>query len=153
MADGFHFTNEIRLDAREEWLYVAETTGKRVSRLRVLPNGSLVEREVYGPSSLGPGLVDGIAFDAYGNLWATMIFADRLVALTPEGDLLELMHDGDPAATQRFETAFAASDPVHLDTMLACGGPTAHLLTSLTFGGPDLSTVFLGCLRGVDSFL
>ena len=28
VADGFHFTNEIRLDAREEWLYVAETTGK-----------------------------------------------------------------------------------------------------------------------------
>src|SRR6266404_4048199 len=79
VADGFHFTNEIRLDAKEEWLYVAETTAKRVSRLRVQPDGSLPEREVYGPASLGAGLIDGIAFDAYGNLWATMIFADRLV--------------------------------------------------------------------------
>jgi sugar lactone lactonase YvrE len=35
VADDFAFTNEIRLDANEEWLYVAETTGKRVSRLRV----------------------------------------------------------------------------------------------------------------------
>ena len=35
VADGFHFTNEIRLDAREEWLYVAETTARRITRLRV----------------------------------------------------------------------------------------------------------------------
>lgn len=88
VADGFHFTNEIRLDADEEWLYVAETTAKRVTRLRVRPDGSLTAREVYGPSSLGDGVIDGIAFDAFGNLWATMIFADRLVAITPEGDLL-----------------------------------------------------------------
>jgi gluconolactonase len=150
VADGFRFTNEIRLDAREEWLYVAETTGKRITRLRVKPDGSLVDREVYGPSNLGSGLVDGIAFDAYGNLWATMICADRLVAVTPEGDLLELMSDGDPAATARFEAAFATGSPVPLDTMLACGGQTCSLLTSLTFGGPDLSTVFLGGLRSTE---
>jgi gluconolactonase len=121
---------------------VAGTTGKRVTRLRVRPDGSLVDREVYGPSRLGAGLVDGIAFDAYGNLWATMIFADRLVAVTPEGDLLELMNDGDRAATARFEAAFAAGLPVPLDTMLACGGRTCTLLTSLAFGSPDLSTVY-----------
>ena len=33
--------NEIRLDANEEWLYVAETTAKRVTRLRVLDDGEL----------------------------------------------------------------------------------------------------------------
>jgi gluconolactonase len=150
VADGFHFTNEIRMDAREEWLYVAETTGKRISRMRTKPDGSLVEREVYGPSDLGDGLVDGIAFDAYGNLWATMIFADRLVAVTPEGDLLELMNDGEPAATARFEAAFALAAPVPVDTMLACGGRICTLLTSLAFGGPDLSTVFLGGLRNTE---
>src|ERR1039457_3320916 len=35
VADGFGFTNEIRFDAREEFLYVVETTGGCVSRLRV----------------------------------------------------------------------------------------------------------------------
>ena len=35
VADGFRFTNEIRFDAKEEWLYVVETTGGCVSRLRV----------------------------------------------------------------------------------------------------------------------
>jgi hypothetical protein len=43
-----------------------------------------------------------------GNLWATMIFADRLVAITPEGELLELLDDGDPVATANFERLFAA---------------------------------------------
>ena len=147
VADGFHFTNEIRLDEREEWLYVAETTAKRVTRLRVRPDGSLAEREIYGPASLGAGVIDGIAFDAYGNLWATMIFADRLVAITPDGDLLELLNDGDPAATARFEVAFATGNPVPFDLTLACGGTLCRWLASVAFGGPDLTTVYLGGLR------
>ncbi len=53
VADGFRFTNEIRLDAREEWLYVAETTGKRVTRLSIRPDGSLTDREVFGPLHSG----------------------------------------------------------------------------------------------------
>ena len=41
VADGFHFTNEIRFDAKEEFLYVVETTGGCISRLRVGQDGSL----------------------------------------------------------------------------------------------------------------
>src|SRR5580692_7501944 len=41
VAEGFHFTNEIRMDAREEYLYVAETTGGCISRLRVSADGEL----------------------------------------------------------------------------------------------------------------
>jgi gluconolactonase len=148
VADGFAFTNEIRLDADEEWLYVAETTGKRVSRLRVQPDGSLVDREVYGPSNLGAGVIDGIAFDSYGNLWATMIFADRLIAITPDGELIELLSDGNSAATAKFEAEFATGDPVRFEIMAACGGTIAPWLASVTFGGPDLRTAYLGSLRG-----
>lgn len=147
VADGFSFTNEIRLDASEEWLYVAETTGKRVSRLRVMPDGSLVDREVFGPSNLGTGYVDGVTFDAYGNLWATMIFADRLIALTPEGDVLELLDDGDKAATERFEAEIANGQPASFDTLMATGGDICRWLASVTFGGPDLRTAYLGGLR------
>src|SRR5437588_8065294 len=35
VATGFHFTNEIRMDAKEEYMYVAETTGGCISRMRV----------------------------------------------------------------------------------------------------------------------
>lgn len=148
VAEGFAFANEIRFDADEEWLYVAETTAKRVTRLRIDGQANVVEREVFGPSSLGRGLVDGIAFDSYGNLWATMIFADRLVAVTPEGDLLELLDDGDTEATDRFERDFATGEVVPFDTLAATGGTLAPWLASVTFGGPDLQSVYLGSLKG-----
>ena len=67
VAEGFVGTNEIRFDVAEEWLYVVESNGRRISRLRVRPDGSLDDRELYGPPDLG-GVPDGFAFDAYGNL-------------------------------------------------------------------------------------
>src|SRR5215472_3772856 len=82
VADGFRFTNEIRFDAREEWLYVVETCGCRVTRLRVKDDGGVAERETFGPSDHG-AFIDGIAFDSYGNLWGTHIFKDRVFAITP----------------------------------------------------------------------
>ena len=148
VADGIRFSNEIRLDADEQWLYVAETTGKCVSRMRVRPDGTLADREPYGPSNLGSGMIDGIAFDAHGNLWLTMIFADRLMAITPEGDALTLFEDGDPAAVAALEAEFASGRAVQFDTMMAAHGRLAPWMASVTFGGPDLGTVFLGSLRG-----
>jgi gluconolactonase len=147
VAEGFHFTNEIRLDAREEWLYVAESCGRRVTRLRVGADGTLSQRQTHGPSDLGPGLIDGFAFDAYGNLWATMIFADRLIAITPEGAVLELLDDGDKGALQEFEASFASGTPVSFDALMKCGGSICPWLASVTFGGDDLRTVYLGGLR------
>jgi sugar lactone lactonase YvrE len=147
VADGFHFTNEIRLDAKEEWLYVAETCARRVTRLRVMPDGSLRDREVYGPNSLGSGLIDGITFDAHGNLWAAMIFADRLVAITPDGELLTLFEDGDRAAAARFDAEFDRGGVVSAETMAEGGGTIIPWLTSITFGGPDLRTAYLGTLK------
>ena len=148
VADGFAFTNEIRFDANEEWLYVVETTGQRVSRLRVQPDGTLTDREVFGPYKLGvSGFPDGIAFDAFGNLWGTLIMSDILFVLTPEGDYLEVLVDGDPATSAALERAFRAGQ-VSPDAMLATGGMRANWFASLTFGGPDLRTCYIGSLRG-----
>jgi len=148
VADGLAFANEARLDAHEEFLYVAETTAKRVSRFRILAHGALGPRETFGPGQLGAGLIDGITFDAYGNLWCAMVLADRLVAIDPEGDVLTLLEDGDSAATIAFEAVFATGEVVPVEVMDACGGTIAPLLTSVTFGGPDLKTVYLGSLKG-----
>ncbi|MFJ3055671.1 SMP-30/gluconolactonase/LRE family protein [Herbaspirillum sp. NPDC087042] len=147
VADGFAFTNEIRLDAREEWLYIAETTGKRISRMRVGPDGSLSAREIHGPASLGAGFPDGIAFDAYGNLWVAMIMSERLLAITPQGDVLTLLDDGNPAAIAELEHHFAQST-LTTEIMARARGSIAPWLASITFGGADLSTVYLGSLMG-----
>jgi gluconolactonase len=146
VADGFVGTNEIRLDAREEWLYVVESNARRISRLRVAEDGRCSDREIFGPHDLG-GIPDGFAFDAYGNLWITLILSERLVALTSEGELLTLLDDGHPAALADFERHFAAGT-VTPDAMGACQGTLAPCMASLAFGGPDLRTVYLGSLMG-----
>jgi gluconolactonase len=147
VADGFAFTNEIRFDEHEEWLYVAETARRRVTRLRVGADGSLSGRETYGPDNLGSGFIDGIAFDAYGNLWATMIFADRLIAITPQGDVLTLLDDGNPEGLAKMEGAVVSGHAPPFDVLMNTGGDLCPWLASVTFGGPKLDQVYLGGLR------
>jgi gluconolactonase len=146
VADGFVGTNEIRLDAKEEWLYVVESNARRISRLRVGSDGSLSERQVFGPANLG-GIPDGFAFDSAGNLWITLIMAERLVALTPQGELLTLLDDGNAAAIEGFDRHFWAGTMTP-EIMATCKGTLAPWMASLTFGGPDLKTVYLGSLMG-----
>ena len=149
VAEGVYFTNEIRLDAKEEWLYIVETTGPHISRMRLIesPQGVLLrDREVFGPVHLG-GFPDGIAFDAEGNLWCTLIMVDQLIALTPQGDKLILWDDGDPAASARL-MADAEAGRLTTETMLATHGTLAPWMASVTFGGPDLRTVYIGSLMG-----
>jgi sugar lactone lactonase YvrE len=148
VADGFRFTNEIRFDAAERFLYVVETTGGCVSRLRVNENGSLSNREVFGPASLGKGAwPDGIAFDSFGNLWGTMVYSDKLFVLTPEGDLKILLDEGDPQKVDRLEQAFF-NNHVTEDVLFVTGQGIAPWMASVTFGGPRLETVYIGSLKG-----
>jgi gluconolactonase len=146
VADGFAFTNEIRFDAAEDWLYVVETCGRRITRLRIDDQTRVVAREVYGPADTG-GFIDGIAFDAHGNLWGTHVMSDRIFAITPQGDFRVILDDDNPAPSAALYAAFDADQvtPAH---MLACGGTIAPWFASVTFGGPDLRTVHIGSLRG-----
>ena len=148
VADGFRFTNEIRFDAAEQFLYVVETTGGCVSRLRVNEDGSLSNREIFGPASLGKGAwPDGIAFDSFGNLWGTMVYSDKLFVLTPEGDLKILLDEGDPQKVDRLEQAFF-NNHVTEDVLFVTGQGIAPWMASVTFGGPRLETVYIGSLKG-----
>jgi sugar lactone lactonase YvrE len=146
VADGFIGTNEIRFDAAEEWLYVVESNARHISRLRAAPDGSLSAREIYGPADLG-GVPDGFAFDELANLWITLVNADRLIALTPEGEVLTLLDDGDRVGVAAFDEAFFAGTMT--PEILGGGrGTLAPMTASVTFAGPDLKTVHLGSLMG-----
>ncbi len=145
VATGIAFTNEVRFDAAEEWLYVVETTGRKITRFRVADDGSLSDRQTYGPEDHG-AFIDGIAFDAYGNLWGTHVMCDRVFAITPEGELRIILDDENPGPSRRLLEAFERGEATP-DLMLAAGGQIAPWFASVTFGGPDLRTVFIGSLR------
>jgi gluconolactonase len=148
VADGFRFTNEIRFDANEEFLYVVETTGGCITRLRINERGDVAEREIFGPTKLGKGAwPDGIAFDSAGNLWGTLVYSDKLFVLTPRGDLHVLLDEGDPAKVDALERAFLGNH-VTEDVLFATGRGLAPWMASVTFGGRDLRTVYIGSLRG-----
>ena len=134
MTDGLSFTNEIRFDANEEYLYIVETCGQRISRMKVAEDGTLSQREVFGPTQLGSGgFPDGIAFDSHGNLWGTLVMSDQIFAITPEGDYRVILDDRVAETEQALEKAFRA-DAVTPDHMLAAGGTIANWFASVTFG-------------------
>ncbi|HXQ52347.1 MAG TPA: SMP-30/gluconolactonase/LRE family protein [Stellaceae bacterium] len=121
-AEGFCFTNEVRIDHARRHLYVAETGKGRVVRLALRPGSTLGQPETFGPETLFPGArVDGLAFDAEGNLWVTEITRNGLFVLAPNG-----------ACRQVFE------DPT---------GATVNFPASVVFAGPDLKTVYIGSIR------
>ncbi|MDR1902642.1 MAG: SMP-30/gluconolactonase/LRE family protein [Treponema sp.] len=147
VADGLHFTNEARFDAKEEYLYVVETTGGRVLRYRVDGEGDLHNKEVYGPARMGAGAYpDGIAFDSYGNLWGTMVYSDKVFAITPDGDFKILIDEGDPQKVKDLDDAFWEKRVTN-EILFKTGQGIAPWMASITFGGRDLKTVYIGSLR------
>lgn len=147
VADGLHFTNECKLDAREEYLYVVQTCGRNVVRFRIGEDGELSRRETFGPDDHGR-FIDGIAFDSFGNLWGTYIMNDGIFAITPDGERKMIFDDSTPAEVSKVDAAFQTGAPLSMDFLLECGGTVAPWCASVTFGGADLRTVYVGSLRG-----
>lgn len=145
VADDVHFSNECKLDANEEYLYVVQTCGRNVARYKIGPDGSLSNKEIHGPTDHGR-FIDGIAFDSFGNLWGTHVMNDGIFAIKPDGELQIIFDDSNPAEVKKIDDAFQAGT-VDADLLLSCGGEIATWCASVTFGGADLKTVYVGSLR------
>jgi gluconolactonase len=144
ICEDLPFPNCMTFDARREYVYVVLSTPSIVVRLRVLGDGELGKPEPYGPplggrgdDEYGPellsafaeppvlarwGLADGCGFDAEGNLWVTLMAANRVVAITPELDVFTVVEDPDGAVLQ---------------------SPT-----SVAWGGADHRDLYIGSLFG-----
>lgn len=145
VADGLHYTNEVRPDPSGQWLYVIETFGRRLVRFRIAEDGSLSGRETV--VALGHGAFpDGFAFDTRGGIWITSLVSNRLwrVHASVIETVLEDVNEEYVAAVER---AFAGAEmgPDHLGLI---PGTTLQHLTSVAFGGSDGRLVFLGTLHG-----
>ncbi|MGR8949867.1 MAG: SMP-30/gluconolactonase/LRE family protein [Gammaproteobacteria bacterium] len=136
VAEDIRFANGITFDHDESYLYVCETTACDVIRFEILKNGTLGPPEPYGPK-LGftnqevqdqrplslemrsqLGLTDGCGFDAAGNLWVTLVLANKVVAITPDGEVVTML-----------------SDPQ---------GKIMRNPTNVTWGGADLHDLYIG---------
>ncbi len=134
MADGFQFANGLAFDADERWLYVCESIGRDVVRLPVRADRTLGERERYGPVLGEPafpkptpaqritfGATDGCGFDAEGNLWVTLVVANKIVAITPKREVVTIVHDA--------------------------SGELMNWPTNVSWGGPDMRDLYVGSIR------
>jgi gluconolactonase len=139
MAEGIQFANGLALDAGESHIYVCQTTGCNVLRYRIRSDGTLGAPEPYGPVLGTPfpadadpnnlpapehlaqvGLTDGCGFDVEGNLWVTLVAANRVVAITPRGEVVTIIDD-----------------------------PHGELMrqpTNVTWGGADLRDLYIGSI-------
>jgi len=146
VAEGIRFTNECRLDAKGQFLYVVESFGCCIARFPIKADGNCGPKELFGPADLG-GIPDGIAFDEAGNLWVTLIGVDQLGFITPQGDLHIVLELGLPDRVQSFRAAFNERR-VGFNDLLTVSDDNVRVLTSITFGGADRKAVFLGSIMG-----
>jgi gluconolactonase len=129
------------LDRNEDYLYVVRTLTADVVRFPI-DGETLGPPERFGPplgdrrpDEFGPdqgrlladpetsrrwGMADGCAFDAEGNLWVTLVLANRIVAISPGGQATTVLDDPD--------------------------GELLKAPTSIAWGGPDMRDIYIGSI-------
>ncbi|HZE16156.1 MAG TPA: SMP-30/gluconolactonase/LRE family protein, partial [Mycobacterium sp.] len=113
--------NCMALDHDETYLYVVRTTAADVVRFRI-DGDVLGPEERFGPTIAADGsrsFADGCGFDALGNLWVTDVTCDRIVAVTPQRQVV----------------------PVTIDSAGLVVAPT-----SVAWGGDDRRDIYIGSL-------
>lgn len=141
VAGAVNFPNCMALDRNEDYLYVVRTLTADVVRFPI-EGETLGPPEQYGPplgerrpDEYGPdasrslndpevgrrwGMADGCAFDAEGNLWVTLVLANRIVAISPDGRAATVIDDPEGALLN---------------------GPT-----SIAWGGHDMRDIYIGSI-------
>jgi sugar lactone lactonase YvrE len=146
VADSLGFANELRIDAKGEWLYVNETYSRRLTRFRIATSGDLTNRETFATFGYGT-YPDGLAFDTSGALLVTSIVSNRLIHVGPQRTQTILLEDCDPAHVASVERAYLAGT-MRREHVAGPGGRKLAGLSSIAFGGTDLRTAYLGVLSG-----
>ncbi len=140
VAEGLCFPNGLALSADEQYLFCAQTSAGDVVRFPILAGAILGKGERYGPKlglvakrKLNPnihlpgfiqsrlGYTDGVGLDVDGNVWVCLPAANKVVAITPKGRKVTVIHDP--------------------------SGEVVNHPTNVTWGGPDLRDLYIGSIR------
>ena len=146
VADGMRYTNEVRLSADGQSMYVNETFGRCLSRLRIGADGVLRQRETVAEFDAGD-FPDGMALDAQGGVWVVCVGSNRVYRVTEDGQRHTIIDDSRPEVVDRLEKALVARELTR-PMLSAASGKRLKNITSLAFGGPDLRTAYMGSLAG-----
>jgi len=144
VADGLHYTNEVRPDRSTGSLYVVETFGRRIRRFTIGPDAVLRAAEVVITLDRGH-FPDGLALDERGGLWITSLVSNRLIRFAG-GRLETIVEDVNDEFVEQAERAFTAG-VMHAGHLGRIPNVRLQQLTSVGFGGPDGRTVYLGSLH------
>ncbi|SOC57434.1 Sugar lactone lactonase YvrE [Chromohalobacter canadensis] len=118
---GYIVTNGPVLSPQGDWLYHTDTLERLIYRFAVDAQGNLSDREPFIRIPQDQGCPDGMTTDRDGNLWVCQFSGWRISIFDSQGQLREEI-------------------PM----------PVANI-TSCTFGGPDLSTLYITTARkGLD---
>ena len=144
VADKLGYTNEFVIDDKNSFVYVNETFGRRLTRFDLEDDGSLSNRHqlVSFPAGTYP---DGLALDAAGHLWLTSIVSNRVIKISPDGIVEIILEDSDEAHLAKTEAAYK-SDNLCSKHLASTGQTQLKNISSLAFGGKDLTTAYLGNL-------
>lgn len=85
-ADSLAFPNGLAFSGDARQLYVAESAFQRIVKFRVLPNGSLTDKQVF--VELPGGDPDGINFDRKGNLYVAHFGGGAIYIIAPTGQII-----------------------------------------------------------------
>jgi sugar lactone lactonase YvrE len=146
VAEGLHYTNECRVSADGNFMYVNETFGRRLSRFRIQANGELVAKETIATFNDGD-FPDGLTLDADGGAWVVCVGSNRLYRIAPDGEKQTIIDDAFSSVAAELEAAFVAGT-LDRPQLSAARGHRLSNITSIAFGGKDLRTAYMGCLAG-----
>lgn len=145
VADGLGYANEVKVDPSGGWLYGNETMARRLSRWKLTGRG-LGPRETVADYVDGV-FPDGFEFDAEGGVWCASVLSNRVVRVAPDGGQTIVLEDCDPEAVEAGMRNWRDGAFSRADMNLGATRRLANI-ASITFGGPDLRTAYLGSLAG-----
>ncbi|MDF1792144.1 MAG: SMP-30/gluconolactonase/LRE family protein [Thalassobaculaceae bacterium] len=145
VADGIGYTNEVKVDPTGRWLYVNETMARRLSRFELKGDGLGTRQTVV--DYIDAVIPDGFEFDVEGGVWCASVMSNRLVRVAPDTSQHVILEDCDPAEMADAMTRWRDGGYSRDDLMIGAKRSLKNI-ASITFGGPDLKTVYCGSLAG-----
>lgn len=147
VAEGIGFTNEAIPDPAGRFLYVNETQGRRISRFPILAD-RLGQKETVCEfdSGIWP---DGMAHDAEGGVWVVSVVSNRVLRIDiATGRSTVFLEDFDATDVAAAEAAWRSGTAMPRPLLDIGAKRALGNASSLSFGGPDLRTLFIGTLGG-----